>query len=845
MFQGSELLEDYWTLPEEEILSKLGTSPEGLSSCQAEQKLGITRAGALQNGEASWAGLLWSQFNNPIAWLLSISAVLSYYLDDPINAVILLVIIGLSGLLGFWQEFSAANTVRKLIEVIETKASVLRDGTEVTVRIADIVPGDVVQLKAGSVIPGDCRLLASHELHVNESTLTGEFYPIEKSPGICEATAPVARRTNSLFLGTHVVSGLGKGVVLKTGGDTEFGRISRQLQSSIPVTAFEKGIRRFGKLLLVVTILLAATVCVIHVAFERPLLESVLFSLALAVGMTPQLLPAITSVVLATGAKAMAREKVIVKRLLSIENFGGMNVLCCDKTGTLTTGQLSLRSALNPQGLSSDQVLQWASINATLQKSFSNPIDQAICLKTGSNSYGAIKLDELPYDFSRKRLSLLVERGEKKWIVTKGAVESILQVCQSIQLSDESTAPLSERREETHRLFHQLSEEGYRVLGIAIRPAENAILSPTDESEMIFIGFLVFQDTPKPGISETLEELKQLGIQIKMITGDNRIVAQAIAKQVGLRTDRIVIGPELGRIAGNGLCAEFESVEVFAEIEPEQKQIIVSALQNAGHIVGFLGDGINDAPALHVADVGISVESAVDVAKEAAQIVLLEQDLHVLRMGVLQGRRTLANTLKYIFVSISANFGYMLSMALASIFLPFIPLMPVQILLVNLMADFPAMAMATDSVDKELVKRPRTWDIKSIAIFMTLFGMLGTISDLITFYFLLRVVHAEIAVFQTTWFIVSIMTGLLIMLTVRTQRPFFLSQPGRLLLFAVLSVAVATIALVYSPFAQYFELVSPTPQMLLLVVGISAGYAVAIECTKLVFYRWIGQRDAS
>ncbi len=827
----------YWSLPEEEILQKLSSSSVGLTEAEASDRHKKLETDSIGGRNRSTWSILAAQFNNPIVILLFASAILSYFLDDKTNAFIILVILALSGLLSFWQERSAADAVAKLLNIIKTTTTVIRGGSDVTISIDMVVPGDIVLLRSGSLCPGDCRILESNQLCIDESALTGESFPVEKTVGQLPADTVVSKRTNCLFLGTHVVSGTGKALVVQVSGQTEFGRISKQLEKCLPTTGFERGLRNFGKMLLAITGVLVVIVFLASIYFHRPVVESALFALALAVGMTPQLLPAITSVVLATGALSMARVDVIVKRLLAIENFGGMDILCLDKTGTLTEGSIELVAAADIHGNASESVLRVAALNAHLQLGFQNSIDAAIVRKLPDRPSDVARLDECPYDFKRRRLSVLVEESGLRLLISKGAFEKVLEVCESVALPTGEVETIDRVRDAIYQRFVDWSNEGYRVLAIATRRMDKVTVANDDEAEMTFLGFLIFTDPPKPGLVETLLRLEQLGIRLKLITGDNRLVASAIARKVGFKNTRVISGSDIDKLSKEQLCEQAANIDIFAEIEPAQKERIVLSLKSSKHVVGFLGDGINDAPAMHVADIGISVSSAVDVAKEAAQVVMLKSDLNVLARGVLEGRRTLANTLKYVFVSISANFGYMLSMAIASLFLPFLPLLPSQILLINLLADFPAMALATDSVDPEIIDRPRQWDVRSILRFMLMFGLTGTCFDLLTFAVLLHLFQATHEEFRTGWFMVSIFTGLLIMLAVRTRRPFFRSQPGIWLIVAALGVATVTICLPFMELGKVFELVRPTPSMLAMVTTISLFYAVAMELGKRIFYR--------
>jgi P-type Mg2+ transporter len=837
----------FWSIETDRLLNELGTSAQGLSSQEANRRLAQARH--LKPHRASAWSLLLDQFKSPIILLLFCSAVLSLtLLDDATNGLIIVFILIASGLLGFWQELSAADAIVKLLRMIETKVTVIRDGRDCEVRLDDVVPGDVVRLRAGDLIPGDCRLLSERDLFVNEAALTGESFPAEKSCGVLPEPTPLGQRVNSVFLGTNVVSGFATAAVVGTGPETEFGKISERLEQKQPETGFERGLRNFGMLLVKLVLIITVVVFAVKVGWQRrEVAESLLVGLALAVGMTPQLLPAVTSVVLAAGAKAMARQRVIVKQLLSIENLGGMTVLCSDKTGTLTEGVVRLQDALDAAGRPCERVGRLAYLNAVFQTGFANPIDRAIQERREFDASGVEKLDEIPYDFSRKRLSVRVADGGKKMLVTKGALAQVLECCTHVAWTDGKPADLAEHREDIDRRFAEMSRDGLRVLGLATRALDAPRIGKEDERDMTFLGFLVFADPPKADTADTIAQLRDLGVALKIITGDNHAVATTISRQVGIASPDVVTGADLLALSGDAFVQRACRADIFAEVEPNQKEQIVLALKQAGEVVGYLGDGINDASALHAADVGISVDSAVDVAREAAQIVLLERDLGVLVRGVREGRRTFSNTLKYVFYVIAANFGYMFSLSVASLFLPFEPLLASQILLVNLIADFPAMALTTDSVDPEQIKRPRRWDVRFIVRFMMSFGFSSSIFDFMTFAALYYVfgelrhtVSAEAfeQLFHTGWFIESTLTGLMILTVVRTQRPFFLSRPGKLFLFAVVSMALLTVLLPYSPFAAALGFVEPPLNLLAIMLGITLLYGVGMEAVKRMFYRY-------
>ena len=837
----------FWSIETDQLLEQLGTSAQGLTLPEAKQRL--ARASHLKPHRASAWSLLWDQFKSPIILLLFCSAVLSLtLLDDATNGLIIVFILVASGLLSFWQELSAADAVAKLMGMIETKATVIREGQDCEVPLDAVVPGDVVRLRAGDLIPGDCRLLTARDLFVNEAVLTGESFPAEKSCGVLPEPTPLGQRVNSVFLGTNVISGFATAVVVGTGPETEFGKISERLEHKQPETGFERGLRHFGQLLVKVVLIITVVVFAVKVGWQRKeIAESLIVGLALAVGMTPQLLPAITSVVLAAGAKAMARHQVIVKQLLSIENLGSMTVLCSDKTGTLTDGVVQLQDTLDLAGRPSERVARHAYLNAFFQTGFANPIDRAIRDRREFDTSGVEKLDEIPYDFIRKRLSVRVAENGQKLLITKGALAQVLECCTQAAMSGGELVDLAEQRAAIDRRFAEMSNEGLRVLGLAIRAVDAPHVSKADEQGMTFLGFLVFADPPKADAAETIAQLRDLGVALKVITGDNRAVAATISRRVGIASPAIVTGSDLRTLSAEAFVQRARQADVFAEVEPNQKEQIILALKQSGEVVGYLGDGINDASALHAADVGISVASAVDVAREAAQIVLLQQDLGVLVRGVREGRRTFSNTLKYVFYVIAANFGYMFSLAVASLFMPFEPLLASQILLVNLLADFPAMALATDSVDPEQIQRPRRWDVRFIVRFMMSFGFASSMFDFMTFgamFYIFREMRtagsaeAFEQLFHTGWFVESTLTGLMILAVVRTRRPFFLSRPGRLFLFAEVSMALVAVLLPYSPFAAALGFVRPPAILLAITLVITLLYGVGMEVVKRVFYRY-------
>jgi P-type Mg2+ transporter len=830
----------FWSLSEDRVLQQLHSSANGLSDQDAKQRLLKYGANSLgQQRKSSAIGLLLNQFKSPIVLILIFAAGLSIFLNDQTDAIIILTIILASGLLGFWQERGASDAVEKLLALVQVTATVLRRGIDREIPHEDVVPGDIVLLSAGDSIPGDCLVLESRDLSVNEAALTGETFPADKMSGVVSESAGLSERTNTLYMGTHVISGSAKAVVVGTGKQTEFGKVSDRLQLRPPETEFERGLSKFGYFLMEVTLILVVLIFVANVYLKRPVLESFLFSLALAVGLTPQLLPAIVSVNLARGAKQMAKKQVIVKRLAAIENFGSMNVFCTDKTGTLTEGEVKIHAAIDPQGKDSDRVLFYAYLNAVSESGYANPIDIAIRQHKTFDISNYQKLDEVPYDFHRKRLSILFASNNTQLIITKGALKNILEVCSTVEMEPDCLVAMADERQQLQQQAEELGEKGFRVLGVAYRVFDKASFSKADETNMTFWGYLALFDPPKAGIADTLQEMQELGITPKMITGDSRAVAISIIRQIGLPETRVLTGSELRELSDEALMHRVQLTNVFAEVEPNQKERIIIALKKAGNVVGYMGDGINDASALHAADVSISVESAVDVAKEAADIVLMQKDLNVLIQGVKEGRITFANTLKYVFMATSANFGNMFSMAGISLFIPFLPLLPSQILLTNLLTDFPEITIATDRVDRELVNKPRRMDIKFIRNFMLVFGLLSSVFDYLTFGALLLLLHAQPEQFRTGWFMESTMSASLVVLVVRTRQSILHSKPGKYLFWSTLVTVLLAVIIPFTSLSPLLGFRALPLHFLLVLCAIVALYVITAEGVKQVFYQLV------
>ncbi|MBX7066483.1 MAG: magnesium-translocating P-type ATPase [Parachlamydiales bacterium] len=820
-------MNQFWQFEPEELFTQLNTRPEGLSTEEAEDRFLSCGPNSLKPPKKGRGiALFLSQFKSPLILILIGAAGLSFFLGARLDASIICTIVLLSGLLGYFQERGALNALEKIFQIVENKTMVRRDGKEFEIPTEEVVPGDIVVLNAGDLVPADCLLFEAKHLFVDEATLTGESIPAEKAPGKVSPDASQHERTNALFFGSMVSSGFGVAIVAGTAKDTLFGEIAQRIRFRPPETAFEIGARKFGFFLMQVTLYLVIAIFAFNVYFQRPVLDSFLFSLALAVGLTPQLLPAIISVNLAHGARKMAAKRVVVKRLASIENFGQMDVLCTDKTGTITEGKPRLEKAVNGIGEKNEKCLFYAYLNAHFQAGYTNPLDKAILDSDDLDVAGWKKVDEIPYDFIRKRLSVVFEHEGKTVLIAKGAVPQMLSVCKEVVV-DDHTEPMSPKVQE---YFEASCEKGFRTLAVAFGEGEK-------EENLTLVGFLHFIDPIKEGIAEAVQELKKRGVHLKIITGDHRSIAVHVAKVIGLTHAHLVTGEEIHHASEHGLMKIAREKNLFAEIEPNQKEQLILALRKSGHIVGYLGDGINDVSALHSADVGISVDSGADAAKEASDIVLLNKDLHTLREGVEEGRHTFANTIKYVFMATSANFGNMFSMAGASLFLSFLPLLPKQVLLTNLLTDFPEMAIATDRVDADTVQKPVKWDLPFIRRFMIVFGLLSSIFDYATFAVLLFWLKADPDLFRTGWFVESVMSATLVVLVIRTRHAFFKSLPSRPLTWAILGTAGCVMAIPYLPILNVFGFV-PLPTSFFLPLGaILVLYILSAEIVKRLFFR--------
>ncbi|HJV07110.1 MAG TPA: magnesium-translocating P-type ATPase [Chromobacteriaceae bacterium] len=836
----------FWQLPVASLLQQLKSHPDGLSHAEAAERLAEFGRNVI-HGERQRTLLVQflAKFRNPLVIILLIASALSAVTGDVASFFIITVIVVISVTLDFVQEYRAGQAAEQLRQSVAIRGRVLRDGQAVEIPLAELVPGDITLLRAGDLIPCDGRLLEAKDFFVNQSLLTGEPYPVEKtvSEGLSETDILLAN--NSVLLGTSVISGSAKVLMCRTGQSTTLGDIADTLLAKPPATDFEQGIHRFGLLIMRMTVLLVLFVLLVNAFFHRPWLESFLFAVALAVGLTPELLPMVVSVTLSRGALRMAAHKVIVKRLASIHNLGSMDVFCTDKTGTLTEARIRLERHVAPLGQESQRVLELAYINSSFETGLRSPLDDAILEHKEIDASGWQKIDEVPFDFERRRVSVLVDDGSSRLLVVKGAPEDILRLSVRYEVAGDGTARLMDEtvRAAINQQFEALSQQGFRVLGIASRQVgkdhPHAVVS--DETELVFAGFAAFLDPPKESAKTALTRLAEDRVAVKIITGDNELVTQHLCAQLGLPVSGVLTGSAIQQMDDQALAARVEHVNLFCRVAPAQKNRIILALKRCGHVVGYLGDGINDAPSLHSADVGISVDSAVDVAKAAADMILLESNLNVLHAGVQEGRRTFGNIMKYIMMGTSSNFGNMFSMAGAALFLPFLPMLPVQILLNNLLYDVSELPIPLDRVDDEDLRQPRHWDMNFIRNFMLIIGPVSSLFDFLTFYLMLTVFHASEALFHTGWFIESMATQVLVIFVIRTRRNPFKSQPNPWLLIGSLMVVAIAVLLPFTPAGVHLGFVPPPASFFFILIAMVLFYLLVVERIK----QWFFQRFAS
>lgn len=778
------------------------------------------------------------RFSNPLILILLFASALSAWTGDVLSFAIIVAIVLLSVVLDVVQQRRAENAVDALRRSVGLKATVVRDGTEAELPVERLVPGDVVRLSAGDIVPADCRLLEAASLYVNQSLLTGEPYPVAKDAAATATSGSPAEALNAVFAGTSVISGSATALVCETGRRTELGAVARSLTARRPRDAFERGIQDFGLLMMRLTIFLVLFVLAANTLFDRPWLESLIFALALAVGLTPELLPMVFTVTLANGARRLAERRVIVKRLASIHDLGAMDVLCTDKTGTLTQADVAVAHHVDAEGTPSARVFELAYLNSTLASGIASPLDRAVVAHENLPDSGWSKVDECPFDFERRRVSVLLEKNGDRLLVVKGAPEDILSLSTRLEQANGATGPMDEAW--ARRLtgeFERLGEDGYRVLAVAVRnlgPSERDARAA--ERDLTFAGFLAFVDPPKPDAANAIRELKKAGVTVKILTGDNERITQHICRELDIEVTGLLTGTEIDGLSDEALRARLPSTTIFCRVLPQQKARILAALKHAGHVAGFLGDGINDASALNVADVGISVDTAADVAKEAADMVLLDRNLDVVLEGVREGRRTVENVTKYILMGSSSNLGNMVSMAGAALFLPFLPMLPTQVLLNNLLYDLSEVGVPFDRVDPETVSRPIRWDLGLIKRVMLILGPLSSLFDFFTFWALLTLFGGNEQIFQSGWFVESLATQTLVVLVIRTHRRPWKSRPHILLASLSIGVALAGVLIPFTPLGTLFGLVPLPPLFYALLVATVAVYLASVEFVKRAIY---------
>src|SRR5271154_6002484 len=843
MTVASELEQKFWQVALSDLEKQLAADGNGLSSAEAVARRLRYGPNTLEERRRLSLPLKFlSRFRNPLVIILLAAAVISALTGDLTSFIIISTIVLMSAALDTVQEFRAEQAAESLKVSVALKEQVLRDGQEVTVLGQDLVPGDVVLLAAGDLVPADGRLLEARDFFVNEALLTGESYPAEKharDEGV--ETAEVASATNAAFMGSSVMNGSAKLLVCGTGLTTQLGQISSSLRRTPPPSAMDRGTHEFGMLIVRFTTILVLFVLLINLLFHRPWLESFLFAVALAVGLTPELLPMIISVTLARGAIRMAKVQVIVKRLGAIHDLGSMDVLCTDKTGTLTEAKISLARQVALSGADSPHVLDLAWLNSHFQAGLRNPLDIAIAESGPPRGAGWVKIDEVPFDFQRRRVSVLVEHEGGRLLITKGAPEDVVKLASRYEEPGKPELLLLDEasRVRAAKVFEGLSAAGFRALGVAWRELEpdRARAAAADEQQLVFAGFVVFSDPPKASAGAAIAALGAKGVGVKILSGDHEHVTQHVCTELGIPITGLLTGTQIETLSDEALAARLEETSLFCRVTPVQKNRIILGLRHRGHVVGYLGDGINDAPSLHTADVGISVDSAVDVAKDAADIILLRQDLDVLERGVTEGRRAFGNIMKFIMMAMSSNFGNMFSMAGATLILPFLPMLPVQILLNNLLYAVSEMPIPLDAVDNIITAKPEHWDMRFIRNFMLVMGPVSSVFDFLTFGLLLLVFHADEALFQTGWFIEELATQTLVIFVLRTRGNPLKSRPHPLLTATSLTVVVLAVVLPFTPLGVWFGFVPPSAAFLLAIAGLTVSYLLLAQGAKWAFYR--------
>lgn len=839
--------EDYYSKTEPEIFQLLSSSREGLSAADVEERQKQFGKNVLKSKRFKAARIFFRQFRSPFLLILIAIVIISFFLGQTANSIIISLMIVLSSLLSFFDEYRSEKISEELTKKIAHRVLVERNGKKEEIAASELVPGDLVYLTIGSVVPADLRITESKNLEIDESVLTGESRAVAKNSAvIADNFLGIASLKNCAFSGTVVSYGEGVGVVVNTGQNSELGKISKIAEQERPQTEFQKGLSNFGRLLVKIIVFLTIGIFFINSILKHTVLDSLLFALAIAVGLTPELLPAILSVGLSKGSREMAKKGVIVKRLIAIEDFGNMDVLCTDKTGTLTEGRLSLARHIDLENKENENVLLYGTIcNSSVayeNKLIGNPID--IAIRKHANEKFAKELKsyllagEVPFDYDRKMMSVIVKKDEETILITKGAPQQILKKCKSALVNGRKVN-IALREKSIIQTFEKLSNDGYNAVAVAYRKIDDKKnYSADDESDLILFGFITFIDAPKPSIKKTILRLEQLNIKLKILTGDNEIVTKKIAREVGIPISKIVLAEQISRASDEELRVVVEESNAFCRLTPNDKLRVIKALRANGHEVGYMGDGINDVPALHEADVGISVNDSVDVAKNASDIVLMKKNIDSLVDGVVEGRRVFGNITKYILMGTSSNFGNMFSAAAASIFLPFLPMLPVQILLVNLLYDFSQLTISADNVDEETLKKPKKLKVEYIQKYMLFLGPASSLYDFITYFVMLFIFKSSQALFRTGWFIESVLTETLVIFVIRTNRaPFYKSKPGKMIILSAIAVSIAALVIPFSPLAQLLGFVQPPPLFFAILIVMVVTYLVLVEFLKNWFVK--------
>jgi Mg2+-importing ATPase len=838
------------------VFEQINTSPNGLTNEEVETRLETYGPNEVaREKRITWFMRLWDNLKNPLVILLVVLGIISYLTEDVRAAIMIFLMVVLGVVLRYFQEQRADNAAAQLKAMVSTTATVIREGVHKEISLSQLVPGDIVQLSAGDMVPADVRLMTAKDLFLNQAALTGESLPVEKTPHIPSTAVDNALELGNIcFMGSNIESGSGTAVVLQTGSQTYFGSLASSLTGARVLTSFDKGINQFTMLMISFMAVMVPLVFLFNGLSKHNWLEAFLFALAVAVGLTPEMLPMIVTVNLSKGAITMSRKKVIVKRLNAIQNFGAMDVLCTDKTGTITQGRIVLEKHLDVRGNDSERVLHYGYLNSYYQTGLKNLMDEAILEHENLNYDLQVdedfrKIDEIPFDFQRRRMSVIVEDNlNRHLLICKGAVEEIMALSTRVEVKGEVLDVLPDHDAKRRQMIHDLNADGFRVIAIAYKfmPGDNDEPHYTvkDESNLTLMGFLAFLDPPKESAHEAIEELHAHNVDVKILTGDNDVVTASICLQVGLPVENMLLGTRIEQLSDDELADAASTATVFAKLSPVHKERIIHALQNKGHVVGFMGDGINDAPALKAADVGISVDSAVDIAKESSDIILLENNLLVLEQGVMEGRRVFGNITKYIKMAASSNFGNMFSVLGASIFLPFLPMLPIQVLTNNLLYDFSQTSIPTDTVDAEWLEKPRKWAIGELRRFILFIGPISSIFDYLTFFIMLYIFKTwtNPELFHTGWFVESLFTQTLIIHVIRTNKiPFIQSRASLPLILTSLAIVAVGAWLPYSPLAGTLGFVPLPPLYWLLLLAMLIGYVLLTQVVKVWFVRRFGE----